>query len=78
MGFAREPDVKEGEPPGPVAPPRWPLIVALTTLTGVLWLWWALHGGLLGVALGVLPGAFLLSSSLSNMFSGGTRASLIS
>lgn len=71
MGFAREPDVKEGEPPGPVAPPRWPLVVALTALTGVLWLWWALQGGLLGIILGVLPGTFLLSSSLSNMFSGG-------
>ena len=35
--FAREPDVKEGEPPGTVAPPLWPLIVALPAFTGGLW-----------------------------------------
>ena len=71
MGLTREPDVKEGEPPGPVAPPLWPLVVALPSLTGGLWAWWAVQGGLLGVILGVLPGVSLLSSSLSNVFSGG-------
>ena len=71
MNFAREPDTKEGEPPGPVAPPLWPLVVALPALTGGLWAWWAVQGGPLGVVLGVLPGVFLLSSSLSNAFSGG-------
>ena len=71
MGFAREPDTKEGEPPGPVAPPLWPLVMVLPALTGGLWAWWAVHGGLPGVVLGVLPGVFLLSSSLSNAFSGG-------
>lgn len=71
MSFAREPDVKEGAPPGPVAPPWWPLVVALPALTGGLWVWWAVQGGLPRVVLGSLPGVFLLSSSLSNVFSGG-------
>lgn len=67
----REPDTKEGEPPGPVAPPLWPLVVALPALTGGLWAWWAVQGGPLGVVLGILPGVFLLYSSFSNIFSGG-------
>ena len=71
MGMPKEPDAKPGEAPGPVAPPRYPLAIALTLLTGGLWAWWAIQSGPAGTAVGALPGVMLISSSFSNLFSGG-------
>lgn len=71
MEVPKSPDVKEGETPGPVAPPGYPLAVALTLITGVLWTWWAIQSGLAGALVGALPGVMLVSSTFSNVFSGG-------
>lgn len=69
--MVKEPDVKEGEPPGPVAPPLWPLVPPLTGTTGIVWAYFAVNTGILGDVFGILPAVLLISPSLSNVFSGG-------
>ncbi len=69
--MVKEPDVKEGEPPGPVAPKLWPFIPPLTGLTGIVWAYFAVNTGILGDVFGILPAVLLISPSLSNVFSGG-------
>ncbi|CAN5853617.1 hypothetical protein BH23ACT11_BH23ACT11_24580 [soil metagenome] len=69
--MVKEPDVKQGEPPGPVAPPLWPFIPPLTGLTGIVWAYFAVNNGILGDVFGILPAVLLISPSLSNVFSGG-------
>lgn len=69
--MVKEPDVKEGEPPGPVAPPLWPLIPLLAGTTGIVWAYFAVNNGILGDVFGILPAVLLVSPSLSNVFSGG-------
>ncbi len=69
--MVKEPDVKEGEPPGPVAPPLWPFVPPLTGATGIVWAYFAVNTGILGDVFGILPAVLLLSPSLSNVFSGG-------
>ncbi len=71
MSMPKEPDAKQGEAPGPVAPPWYPLAIALTLVTGGLWAWWAIQSNLAGTLVGALPGIMLISSSFSNLFSGG-------
>lgn len=69
--MVKEPDVKEGEPPGPVAPPLWPFIPPLAGTTGIVWAYFAVNNGILGDVFGILPAVLLVSPSLSNVFSGG-------
>ncbi len=69
--MVKEPDVKEGEPPGPVAPPLWPFIPPLTGATGIVWAYFAVNNGIWGDVFGILPAVLLISPSLSNVFSGG-------
>lgn len=69
--MVKEPEVKEGEPPGPVAPPLWPFIPPLVGATGVVWAFFAVNTGVLGDVFGILPAVLLISPSLSNVFSGG-------
>ncbi len=69
--MVKEPDTKEGEPPGPVAPPLWPFIPPLTGLTGIIWAYFAVNNGIWGDVFGILPAILLISPSLSNVFSGG-------
>ena len=59
-------DLIEGKP-GPTTPPWWPLAAILPAAVGALWLWEAAHGGALGLLLGILPGALLLATGLSNL-----------
>lgn len=68
--MVKEPDVKEGESPGPIAPPLWPFAVPLNGITGILWAWFAIQSGPLGDIFGVLPAVLLISTSLSSVFSG--------
>lgn len=59
---------------GPVAPSWWPVVAAVPIVTGMLWIWWAIQGGLLGEILGALPGTLLLATGLSNLlWAGDTR-----
>ena len=69
--MVKEPDTKQGEPPGPAAPPLWPFIPPLTGTTGILWAYFAVNSGILGDVFGILPAVLLISPSLSNVFSGG-------
>ena len=69
--MGKEPDVKEGEPPGPVAPAMWPFIPLLAGGTGLVWAYFAVNNGILGDVFGILPAILLVSPSLSNVFSGG-------
>ena len=59
--------LREGEKPGPIAPPGWPLAVMVPAVVGALWLWLAAQSGGLGVLLGLLPGTLLLATGLSNL-----------
>ena len=69
--MVKEPDTKQGEPPGPTAPPLWPFIPPLTGITGLVWAYFAINSGILGDIFGILPAVLLISPSLSNVFSGG-------
>ena len=69
--MVKVPDVKEGEPPGPVAPKYWPFIPPLTGTTGIVWAYFAVNNGIWGDVFGILPAVLLISPSLSNVFSGG-------
>lgn len=69
--MVKEPDTKEGEPPGPTAPPLWPFIPPLTGITGIIWAYFAVNNGIWGDVFGILPAVLLISPSLSNVFSGG-------
>lgn len=69
--MVKEPDTKQGEPPGPAAPPLWPFIPPLTGVTGLIWAYFAVNNGILGDVFGILPAVLLISPSLSNVFSGG-------
>ena len=69
--MVKEPDVKEGEPPGPVAPPLWPFIPPLVGATGIVWAYFAVNSGIWGDVFGIVPAVLLISPSLSNVFSGG-------
>ena len=69
--MVKVPDVKEGEPPGPVAPSMWPFIPLLAGGTGIVWAYFAVNNGILGDVFGILPAILLVSPSLSNVFSGG-------
>lgn len=69
--MVKVPDVKEGEPPGPVAPPLWPFIPPLVGATGIVWAFFAVNTGILGDVFGILPAVLMISPSLSNFFSGG-------
>ena len=69
--MVKEPDTKQGEPPGPAAPPLWPYIPPLVGLTGIVWAYFAVNNGIWGDVFGILPAVLLISPSLSNVFSGG-------
>ena len=69
--MVKEPDTKQGEPPGPAAPPLWPFIPPLTGTTGLIWAYFAVNTGIWGNIFGILPAVLLISPSLSNVFSGG-------
>ncbi|MGB3633554.1 MAG: alpha/beta fold hydrolase [Rubrobacteraceae bacterium] len=69
--MVKEPDVKEGEPPGPVAPPLWPFIPPLVGATGIIWAYFAVNNGIWGDVFGIVPAVLMISPSLSNVFSGG-------
>jgi Uncharacterised protein family (UPF0227) len=64
-------DLKEARKPGPIAPPRWPLVAVLPVVVGALWLWWDVQSGLPGVLVGGLPGTLLLATGLSNLLWAG-------
>ena len=61
----------EGKKPGPIAPPRWPLVAMIPVVVGALWLWWDVQSGLPGVLVGGLPGTLLLATGLSNLLWAG-------
>lgn len=62
---------KQDARPGPIAPPRWPLVAVVPIVVGALWLWWDVQSGLPGVLVGGLPGTLLLATGLSNLLWAG-------
>src|SRR5215212_5603673 len=64
-------NLHEGKKPGPIAPPRWPLVAMIPVVVGALWLWWDVQSGLPGVLVGGLPGTLLLATGLSNLLWAG-------
>jgi hypothetical protein len=60
-------DLREGESPGPIAVPWWPVLAGLPVAFGALWLWWAAQAGPLGLLVGGPPGTLLLATGLSNL-----------
>ncbi len=56
---------------GPIAPSWWPAVSGVPVAAGMLWMWWAVEGGLLGGVLGAVPGTLLLATGLSNLLWAG-------
>jgi hypothetical protein len=71
VGRAGDVTLREGEKPGPIAPPWWLLVAVLPAAVGALWLWWDVRSGLPGVLVGGLPGTLLLATGLSNLLWAG-------
>ncbi len=56
---------------GPVAPSWWPVVAVVPVVAGMLWMWFAVRGGVLGEVLGAAPGTLLLATGLSNLLWAG-------
>ncbi|MDP8939837.1 MAG: hypothetical protein M3N10_06040 [Actinomycetota bacterium] len=56
---------------GPIAPSWWPVVAVIPIVAGMLWMWFAVKGGVLGELLSAGPGTLLLATGLSNLLWAG-------